>query len=61
MKENPSKRKPGKIVNVKSGVLAEVITTCPQCGGEVALWSGSAETTCVFCRYRVFEREATIH
>jgi DNA-directed RNA polymerase subunit RPC12/RpoP len=61
MKENPSKRKPGKIADVKSCVLTDVITTCPKCGGEVALWSESPETTCIFCRYRVFERETTIH
>jgi len=61
MKENPLKHKPGKIAGKESGIAKEVITICPKCGGEVALWSEGHVTTCIFCRYRLFERETTIH
>ena len=61
MNENPLKHKPGTTAGAKSNVQTEVITICPKCGGEVALWSGVSVTTCIFCRYRLFEKETTIH
>jgi DNA-directed RNA polymerase subunit RPC12/RpoP len=39
----------------------DLLTTCPKCGGELGLWSPARETQCVFCQYRVFDRERTVH
>ena len=61
MKEKPFKHKTGALRESKSGITMEVLTICPKCGGEVALWSEGSETLCIFCRYRVFDRETTIH
>ena len=58
MKENPSKHKNNK---ARGPELSAIITTCPQCGGEVDLWSEKNETTCIFCNHKVFEKEKTIH
>ncbi len=62
MRGSPLKHK-GKITN--SGkprrTVIEFITTCPKCGGEIELWSRDPETVCLFCDYRVFDKESTIH
>jgi len=55
-----NKKRPAGTVNVLDSVL-DIVTTCPKCGGEVGLWSEEPETLCIFCQYRVFEREKTIH
>jgi DNA-directed RNA polymerase subunit RPC12/RpoP len=62
MKGSPLKHK-GKIAsnNRPKSVLVEFITTCPKCGGEIELWSKEPETVCLFCDYRVFDKEGTIH
>lgn len=35
--------------------------TCPDCGYEIELWSGEAVTACLYCGYRLFRKELTIH
>ncbi len=62
MKGSPLKHK-GKIPrnNKPKRILIEFITTCPKCGGEIELWSKEPETVCLFCDYRVFDKEGTIH
>jgi len=61
MRENPLKHKrPGSTGNKLAG-LPDLVTTCPRCGGEIGLWSEEPETRCIFCEYRVFDREKTIH
>jgi len=40
---------------------ADIITSCPKCGGEVSIWSEEPETLCIFCQYHLFEKEKTIH
>jgi DNA-directed RNA polymerase subunit RPC12/RpoP len=62
MKENPPKHKWRKETGKGSdSVIRDLMTTCPRCGGEMSLWSGASETVCIFCKYRVFERENTTH
>ena len=61
MKENPSKHKTQKTRGVKIIAVPDIITTCPKCGGEVALWSTENETLCIFCDHKVFEKENTTH
>ena len=39
----------------------ELVITCPKCGGETDIWSADDETFCIFCSYKVFERETTVH
>ncbi len=41
--------------------LPELMTRCPLCGGEIGLWPQEEETVCVFCEYKLFERENTTH
>ncbi len=62
MKGSPLKHK-GKVArnNKPKKILIEFITTCPKCGGEIELWSKEPETVCLFCDYRVFDKEGTIH
>lgn len=35
--------------------------TCPKCGGEIGLWTGSILTMCWFCGFHVFKKEAIIN
>jgi hypothetical protein len=35
--------------------------TCPKCGGEIGLWTGSFLTICWFCGFHVFKKEAIIN
>ncbi len=41
--------------------VLDLVAICPKCGGEVGLWSEDPETLCIFCQYRVFEKETTTH
>jgi hypothetical protein len=61
MKENTPKHKEKSLPGVKKSVVPEFLTTCPACGGEIELWSGSQETVCIFCQHKVFDKETTIH
>jgi hypothetical protein len=61
MKENLSKHRTDKIRGVKIIAVPDIITTCPKCGGELGIWSEEPETLCIFCQYRIFDREGTIH
>jgi NADH pyrophosphatase NudC (nudix superfamily) len=61
MKENLSKHRNGKIRGLKIIAVPDIITTCPKCGGEMGIWSEELETLCIFCQYRIFDREGTIH
>jgi len=61
MKERPLKRNE-KGHRIAENVLEpQFITECPKCGGEASLWSQDQETICVFCDYRMFEKERTEH
>jgi hypothetical protein len=35
--------------------------TCPKCGGEIGLWTGSILTICWFCGFHVFKKETIIN
>jgi len=61
MKENTPKQKEKSLPSVKMAVVPELLTTCPACGGEIELWSGSQETVCIFCQHKVFDKETTVH
>lgn len=61
MKENTSKHKEKSRSSGKSAAVPEFLTTCPACGGEIELWSGSQETVCIFCQLKVFDKETTVH
>lgn len=61
MKEYPSKHKTDKTCGTRIDAIADIITTCPKCGGELGLWSEETETLCIFCDHKVFEKEKTIH
>lgn len=62
MKENLSKHNNrSKNSVIKIDTVTDIITTCPKCGGEVAIWSEETETLCIFCDHKVFEKENTIH
>ncbi len=60
MKEKRLRRK-GEGPHIVPAALPTLITVCPKCGGEIELWSETLETNCVFCNYKVFDREGTIH
>jgi hypothetical protein len=60
MKE--SSQKLSKNSTTAEFILApELITSCPKCGGEVGIWSRDEETVCIFCEYRMFDKEGTLH
>jgi len=58
LKENPSGR---ECLDMKLMAVQDLIATCPKCGGEVGLWSEDEVTTCIFCNFKVFEKETTEH
>ncbi len=61
MKGSPQKHKGRKSSVNRIASVLDLVTICPKCGGEVGLWSEESETLCIFCQYRVFEHERTIH
>jgi DNA-directed RNA polymerase subunit RPC12/RpoP len=61
MRGSLSKHKTKKSSIMELASVLDLVTTCPKCGGEVGLWSEETETLCIFCQYRVFEKERTIH
>jgi A2L zinc ribbon domain len=61
MRESLQKYKSKKSSVARLESVLDLITHCPKCGGEVGLWSEEAETLCIFCQYRVFDRELTLH
>ena len=61
MRGNPQKHKTKKSTGIRLVSVLDLVTTCPKCGGEVGLWSEESETLCIFCQYRVFEKEKTLH
>ena len=61
MKESLQKHKVKKSAAYRLASVLDLVTTCPKCGGEIGLWSEESETLCIFCEYRVFEHERTIH
>ncbi len=42
-------------------VLIPEFVTCPKCGGEIGLWTGSILTICWFCGFHAFKKEAIIN
>ena len=61
MRESLLKHKSKKSSGTRLASVLDLIAICPKCGGEVGLWSEEAETLCIFCQYRVFEKERTVH
>jgi DNA-directed RNA polymerase subunit RPC12/RpoP len=61
MRESPQKHKEKKSTGRRLVSVLDLVTTCPKCGGEIGLWSENDETLCIFCEYRVFEKEGTLH
>ena len=35
--------------------------TCPKCGGEIGLWTGSLLTVCWFCGFHAFKKEMIVN
>jgi hypothetical protein len=35
--------------------------TCPKCGGEIGLWTGSILTICWFCGFHAFKKETIVN
>jgi len=46
--------------SIKNTPLPEFVT-CPECGGEIELWSDEYETVCLFCGHKAFKKENIIH
>lgn len=61
MRRNPQKHKTETSTGVILESVLDIVTTCPKCGGEIGLWSEDTETLCIFCQYRLFEKERTVH
>lgn len=61
MKEKTLQPKGKYTYGVRIDMGQELISVCPKCGGEVALWSEDLETACIFCNHKIFEREGTLH
>lgn len=61
MRGNPQKHRQKRSSNLVLASVLDLVTTCPKCGGEVGIWSEESETLCIFCEYRVFDREKTVH
>jgi len=61
MKENLPKHKDAAASSAETAAVREIIVVCPKCGGEVGLWSEEAETICIFCEHKIFEKEKTVH
>ncbi len=61
MKGSPQKSKDRKRRIAKLVGVFDLVTTCPKCGGEIGIWSEEPETQCIFCQYRLFDREKTVH
>lgn len=61
MKESPIKQKNKFTTGVRFIAVPDLVTTCPKCGGEIGLWSTEPETVCIFCEYKVFDKEGTLH
>lgn len=41
--------------------VPEMFTTCPRCGGEIEIMSDEDETRCLFCDFKLYDRETTSH
>jgi DNA-directed RNA polymerase subunit RPC12/RpoP len=61
MKGNPQKHKEKTSGGMRLESVLDLVAICPKCGGEIGLWSEDPETLCIFCQYRVFEKETTTH
>ncbi len=61
MNEKALQPKKKNTAGERQPVGSELITACPKCGGEVALWSEEPETVCIFCNYHLFKNEGTLH
>jgi DNA-directed RNA polymerase subunit RPC12/RpoP len=61
MRRNLQKLKADASTGVRLESVLDIVTTCPKCGGEIGLWSEDTETLCIFCQYRLFEKEGTVH
>ncbi len=61
MRGSPRKHNDKKDKPLAPADLPDLVTTCPKCGGEIGLWSNEEETVCVFCQFRIFEKERTTH
>jgi DNA-directed RNA polymerase subunit RPC12/RpoP len=61
LKENLQKHKTKKSYIGFVAAEIDILTTCPKCGGEVNIWSEGQETVCIFCQYRMFKNEKTVH
>jgi DNA-directed RNA polymerase subunit RPC12/RpoP len=61
MRRNPQKPKEETSTGIRLESVLDIVTTCPKCGGEIGLWSEDTETLCIFCQYRLFDRERTVH
>ncbi len=61
MKQNASPNKKPYTLLAPEEHLPQVISKCPRCGGEIELWSEAEETRCLFCDFKLFDRESTTH
>ncbi len=61
MRQNMSTDRKKHSLIAPLGKAPELVITCPRCGSEIDLWSEDDETTCMFCDYKLFDRETTTH
>ena len=61
MKGRTSAHKGKQSIDIDVSMIAEFISACPKCGGEIELWSEEQETVCIFCEHKIFDREKTTH
>ncbi|GAB4484153.1 MAG: hypothetical protein OHK006_07640 [Thermodesulfovibrionales bacterium] len=60
MKETDCRTRVKSPCAVTARAVPEFVT-CPECGGEVELWTDEDETACFFCGYKVFKKEKIVH
>lgn len=61
MRESMQKHKGKSPAAMRIAASVDPVAICPKCGGEIGLWSEARETRCIFCDYRVFEKERMVH
>ncbi len=53
------KKETSRIEEINS-IVEITWVTCPRCGSDVEIWSAGV-AACLFCGFRIFSKEQTIH
>jgi len=48
-------------INESVFLLTVGIVTCPRCGEDIEIWTETDEATCLYCNYKLFRKERTVH